>query len=95
MANAASERCFQGSLDDTSTFRHILLNPASRPLFGLEYRGVDYVWCVLPFGFCESPYVCHTLSEARVAYLRSKEVPALVYLDRSWLGNFNSYVWTV
>ena len=44
----------------------------------------------LPFGFCESPCVYHTLSEARVAYLRWKGIPALAYLDDLWLGNFNS-----
>ena len=58
--------------------------------FGLEYRGVAYVWCVFPFGFCEIPYVYHTLSEAWVAYLRSKGIPTLAYLDDSWLGNSNS-----
>ena len=25
-----------------------------------------------------------------MAYLRSKEIPALAYVDDSWLGNFNS-----
>lgn len=32
----------------------------------------------------------HTLSEARVAYLRSKGIPTLADLDDSWLGNFPS-----
>ena len=90
VANVASEGCFQGSLDDSSAFHHVLLHPASWPLFGLAYQGVDYVWCVLPFGWCESPYVYHSLSEAKVAYLRSRGIPALAYLDDSWLGNFQS-----
>ena len=90
VANVASEGCFQRSSDDLSAFHHTLLNPASWPLFGLEHRGVDYAWCVLPFGVCECPYVYHALSEARVAYLRPKGIPALAYLDDSWLGNFNS-----
>ena len=89
VANVLSEGCFQGSFDDSSAFHHILLNPASWSLFGLEYRGVDYVWWALPLGFCESPYVYHALSEARVAYLWSKGTPAIAYLDDSWLGNFN------
>lgn len=42
-ANVSSEGCFRGSSDEFSAFHHILLNPASWPLFGLEYRGVDYV----------------------------------------------------
>lgn len=73
VANVASEDCFQGMLDDSSTFHHFLLNSASWPL-----------------GFCESLYIYHTLSEARVAYIRSKAILALAYLDDSWLGNFQS-----
>ena len=43
VANVACEGCAQGSLDYSSAFRQILLNPASWPLIGLEYLGVDYV----------------------------------------------------
>ena len=90
VANVATEGCFQGSLDDSSAFHRILLNPGSWPFFGLTYRGVDYVWCVSTFGWCESLYVYHSLSEAKEAFLRSKGIPALAYLDDSWLGNFRS-----
>lgn len=90
VAHVASEGCFQGSLDDSSGFHHVLLHPASWPLFGLRYQGVDYVWTVLPFGWCESPYVYHTLSEAKAAFLRSKGIPALAYIDDSWLANVQS-----
>ena len=48
------------------------------------------MWYVLPVRFCESPYVYHTLSEAKVGYLRLKGIPALAYLDDSWLSNFQS-----
>ena len=90
VALVASEGCFQGSLNDSSGFHHVLLHPASWPLFGLRYQGVDYVWTVLPFGWCESPYVYHTLSEAKVAFLRAKGIPALAYIDDSWLANVQS-----
>ena len=50
VAQVASEGCLQGSLDDSSGFQHVLLHPASWPLFGLRYQSVDYVWTVLPFG---------------------------------------------
>ena len=42
--------CYQGSLDDNSGFHHILLHPASWPLFGAVWEGITYVWTVLPFG---------------------------------------------
>lgn len=69
---------------------HVVLHPTSWPLFGLIYRGMGYVWCVLPFGFCESPHAYHTFSEAKEAYLWSKRIPALAYLDDSWLSNFQA-----
>ena len=34
VANVASEGCYQLSLDDSSSFHHILLHPAPWPLFG-------------------------------------------------------------
>lgn len=88
VAGVASESCFMTSLDDKAAFHHILLRPSSWPLFGFTYKGVDYVWRVLPFGFKPSPWVYHTLADAKGAFLRSKGVPALVYLDDSLLCNF-------
>lgn len=48
----------------------------------------DFVWTVLPFGWNESTYVYHSLSEAKAENLLSRGVPALAYIDDSWLGNF-------
>lgn len=90
VANVASEGCFMTSLDDSSAFHHILIHPASWPLLGFTYRGVDYVWCVLPFGLSISPSVYHTLSalsEAKAEHLRSLGIVALAYLDDSFLSN--------
>ena len=78
------------SLDDASAFHHVLLRPSSWPLFGLSYGGIDYCWCVLPFGFSLILWCYHTLSEAKAAYLRSKGIPALAYLDDLWLSNFRA-----
>ena len=87
VVNVPSEDCNQGPLDDSSDFHNILLHPASWPLFGLAYRGVDYVWYILPFGCCESPNVYRTFfSEAKVAYLQSKGIPALANLYDSYMG---------
>lgn len=90
VATVASNSCFQGSLYDSSAFHHILLHPTSWPLFSLNYRGVDNAWCVLPLGFCESLYVYHSLSEAKVAYYRSRGILALAHLDNSWLSKFQT-----
>ena len=84
----AEKGCYMTSLDDCSAFHQILLKPSSWPLFGFSYKGVDYCFCVLPFGFSLSPWVYHTLGDAKAAFLRSKGMPALAYLDDSWLSNF-------
>ena len=90
--NVASRGCYMTSLDDASAFHHILLGALLLGRsFGLSYGGgTDYCWCVLPFGFSLSQWCYHTLSEAKAAVLRSKRIPALAYLDDSWVGNFQA-----
>lgn len=75
------------STTQVASTTYILLQPASWPLFGVHWDGVDYVWSVLPFGWNESPFVYHPLSDAKAGYLRSKGNPALSYIDDSWLAN--------
>ena len=87
VAQIAAEMCFMTSIDDASAFHHIGIHAASWPLLGFSYDGVDYVWRVLPFGFKSSPWVYHTLGDAKAEFLRSKEIPALAYLDDSFLTN--------
>lgn len=86
----ASEGCYITSLHDSSAFHRILLRPSPWTLFGFSYRDIDYCWCVLPFGFSASPWVYHTLNEAKAAFLRSKGTLALTYLDDSFLCNFRA-----
>ena len=88
VAQIAAEGCYMTSLDDTAAFHHICIHPASWPLFGFSYNGIDYVWRVLPFGFSASPWIYHTLSEAKAELLRSLGIPSLAYLDDSFLSNF-------
>lgn len=69
-------------------FDRIILHPSSWPLFGFSNGAVAYCWFVEPIGFSVSmsPGCYHTLREAKAAYLRSKGMPALAYLDDSWAG---------
>ena len=78
------ETFYQGSLDDKSGFHHVLLHPASWPLFGAVWEGITYGWTVLPFGWNESPYVYQTVSGVRSQLLRSRGIPAFTYIDDSW-----------
>eukprot|EP00752_Nemacystus_decipiens_P016879 g15111.t1 len=88
VAQVAAEMCFMTSIDDASAFHHIGIYSASWPLLGFSYEGVDYVWRVLPFGFKASPWVYHTLGDAKASFLRSLSIPALAYLDDSLLCNY-------
>ena len=90
VANVASWGCYTTSLDDISAFHLILLRPSPWPLFGFSYGGTDYCWCVLPFRFSLSPWCYHTPSEAKAAFLRSKGMRALAYLDDSWVSYFQA-----
>ena len=49
-----------------------------------------YVWTVLSFGWCESQYICHTLSSAVAQYLRHLDVPITTWLDDFWMSNFQA-----
>ena len=42
----------------------------------------------LPFGWNESPVCYHSLSEAKAAYMRSRGVPVLAYIDDAFYANF-------
>ena len=49
-----------------------------------------YVWTVLCFGWCESPYIYHTLSSAVAQYLRHLDAPITTWLDDFWASNFQA-----
>ena len=49
-----------------------------------------YVWTVLCFGWCESPYIYHTLISAVALYLRNLNVPITTWLDDFWVSNFQA-----
>lgn len=78
--------CFQGSLDDRSGFHHVLLELHVWSSFGFNWRGVDYVCTTLPFGWNERAFIYSTLSEEKAQNLHRQGIPALSYIDDSWMG---------
>ena len=46
-----------------------------------------YVWTVLCFGWCASPYIYHSLNDAVAQYLRSEDIPTSAWLDDFWMSN--------
>ena len=77
----------QVTFDHKSGFHNVPLAPESWEYFGLRWRGVYYVWTVLCFGWCASPYIYHSLSGAVVQHLRSQDVPTSAWLDGVWMTN--------
>ena len=88
VSQVAWRGAYQVTLDHKSGFHHVPIDPESWTFFGLCWRGEYYVWTVLCFGWCSSPYIYHTLSEAVGQYLRARDVPVLVWIDDFYLTNF-------
>lgn len=77
---------FQTSFDDKSGYQHVLLHPLSRTFFGLEWNGVYFVFCTLPFGWKASAYIYHNLGLAVTSAARSFGVPVSQYIDDRHVG---------
>ena len=75
------ERGQQVTLDHKPAFHNVPLAPESWEYFGLCWRGMYYVWTVLCFGWCASPYIYHSLSGAVAQHLRSQDIPTWAWLD--------------
>ena len=75
----------QVTLGLKSGFHNVPLDPESWEYFELCWRGVQYVWTVLCFGWCAS-YIYHSLSNAVAQYLRSQDIPTSAWLDDFWMS---------
>ena len=42
---------------------------------------------VLCFGWCASPHIYHSLSDAIAQYLRSQDIPTSAWLDDFWISS--------
>ena len=81
VAQCSRKGAQQVTLDHKSGFHIVPLAPESWEYFGLGWRGVYYVWTVLCFGWCASPYIYHSLSGAVAQHLRSQDIPTSAWLD--------------
>ena len=90
VAQCSWQGAHQISMDHKSGFHNVPLHPDSWTYFGIYWKGVYYVWTVLCFGLCESPYIYHTLSSAVAQYLRHLDGPITTWLDDFWMPNFQA-----
>lgn len=81
---------FQTTFDEKSGYQHVLLHPSSRSYFGLEFKGVYFVFRTLPFGWKASAYVYHNIGLAVTSAARSFGVPVSQYIDDRHVGQLFS-----
>lgn len=70
------------ALDFAQGYFHVPIAAEDQRFFGFEFKGVYYVYAVLPFGWAPSCFVFQTLSKAAVTFISSLlRTPVLAYLD--------------
>jgi len=62
-------------------FQHIPIHQSCRTYLGFQFRGIYYVWCVLPFGLTCSPYYFHKCLRPIVTFLREQGIRVVLYVD--------------
>ena len=77
---------YQTTFDDKSGYQHVLLHPSSYAYFGLEWKGLYFVFRTLPFGWKASAFVYHNLGLAVSGTARSLGVPVSQYIDDRHVG---------
>ena len=81
VAEVAWKDLYFFKIDHKNGYQHVPIHENSRKFFGVFWRGVYYVFAVLPFGWKSSPLVYHSLTEAVAMYCRSLGIPMLVWID--------------
>ena len=76
----------QRSFDDKSGYQSVLLHSSSRTYFGLEWTGVYFVFCTLPFGWKANPFICHQLRLFVTGAASSLGVSMSQYIDDRHVG---------
>jgi hypothetical protein len=75
-------KCKYGSVIDlTSAYHHLDLAKAMWTFCGFEWKGVTYLFCVLPFGLTSSPRIFTLVMRSIVRLWRSKAYKVLPFMD--------------
>ena len=79
--NLIKPKDFIVTADLKNGFFHIPVHPDQQELLGFAFQNKYYKWTVLPFGHCCSPYFFCKVLRPVIAYLRSKDIKVVVYVD--------------
>jgi hypothetical protein len=74
------------SSDEKSAYLGVLLAPASRTFFGIQFGGWYLQYTCLPFGWAESPYIYQTIGMQVTSLLRMRGMVTTQYIDDRFLG---------
>lgn len=69
------------SVDIKNCFYHVLVAPEYRQFLGFKFENQYYVWRVLPFGHCQSPFYSSKILRPVIQYLREHNVKTVCYVD--------------
>jgi hypothetical protein len=69
------------SLDLKDGFFHIPVHADYWKYLGFSFENEYYVWCVLPFGLCCSPYYFHKVLRPVITFIRSQNIRCSIYVD--------------
>lgn len=70
-----------GTIDVTSAFYHVDMDPSAMPYLGFEWEGQFYHYTVLPFGLAASPRIFTLVMGICVAILRQQGLRFMIYMD--------------
>lgn len=83
--SAVSEQILTGdilySADLKDGFFHVPVQEADQKFLGICWKGVYYVWCVLPQGLACSPYYFYKVLRPVVQYLREQGLRLTLWVD--------------
>lgn len=69
------------TMDLVDGFHHVMVNPDSQQLLGFQWEENFYMFRVLPFGMCLSPYAFTKSLRPVVETLRNKGIRIVAYMD--------------
>ena len=69
------------SIDLSDSFYHFQVHKDFQKYLSFQFEGQCYSYCVLPFGFCLSPYFHAKVLRPVVSYLRPSSFKLILYVD--------------
>ena len=69
------------TLDIKNGFHHVPIHRDFRDYFGFAWNGEYFRWCVLPFGWCASPYFFGKTLKPVIQFLRVQGIRVILYVD--------------